>query len=132
MPGYSCNGRTNRLLDVLANPPIIFFFEIANGNNTGAGANSKFCFGRRPTYEGCGTVDTEENERRFVACWRGFPDKSIAVCKTLLVVYSHNALPRRAEVMYCKHTLRTGDYPASTQGNIYACNSFVVALQFIL
>ena len=65
---------------MLADPPVVFGFEVADGYYAGAGAYREFRFGGGPADEGCSAVDAEEDESGFPACGGGFPDVGIAVC----------------------------------------------------
>jgi hypothetical protein len=44
MPSYSGNGRADRLLDVLADPPVVLLFKVADGNQAGTGTDSELGF----------------------------------------------------------------------------------------
>ena len=80
MPGESGDGAADGLLEVFADPPVVFGLEIADCYDAGAGADGEFRFRGRPADEGGGAVDAEEDEGGFPACWGGFPDVGIAVC----------------------------------------------------
>ena len=80
MPGESGDGAADGFLEVLADPPVVFGFEVADCYYAGAGAYSEFRFGGGPADEGCGAVDAEEDEGGLPACGGGFPDVRIAVC----------------------------------------------------
>lgn len=68
MPGYGRDCASNRLLDMLGNPPIILLFEIADSNDSRTRSYSEFCLGGRPANECCRSIDTEEDESGLVAC----------------------------------------------------------------
>ena len=74
MPCHRRDGAANRLLDMFRNPPVVFLFEIADGDDAGTGTDSELRFGGGPANEGGGAVDTEEDECRFVACRGRLPD----------------------------------------------------------
>lgn len=79
MPGNGGDGAADGLLDVLGDPPVVLFLEVADSDNTSAGSDGEFGLGRRPADECSSTVNTEKNEGRFVARWRGFPDEGVTV-----------------------------------------------------
>ncbi|KFY74314.1 hypothetical protein V498_09990, partial [Pseudogymnoascus sp. VKM F-4517 (FW-2822)] len=79
VPGYGRDGAADGLLDVLGYPPVVFFFEVADGDDAGAGADGEFGFRGRPAHEGCGAVDAQEDEGGFVAAGGGLPDEGVAV-----------------------------------------------------
>ena len=62
MPGEGEDGRSKWLLDVFRNPPVIFFFEVADGDDTGSRANGKLGFVWRPADVCCCAVDAEDGE----------------------------------------------------------------------
>ena len=79
MPVERSYSGADRLLQVLGHPPIILFFEIADGNEAGAGTDGELAFGGRPAHKRGGAVDTEEYESGLPAGGRGFPDVGIAI-----------------------------------------------------
>ena len=80
VPSEGSDGAADGFLEVLADPPVVFGFEIADCYYAGAGAYCEFRFGGGPADEGGGAVDAEEDEGGFPACGGGFPDVGIAVC----------------------------------------------------
>ena len=77
-----CNGRdgaADRLLDVLGHPPVVLLFEVADGDDAGAGADGEFGLGGGPAHEGRGAVDAQEDEGGLVSVRGRFPDEGVAV-----------------------------------------------------
>ena len=83
VPGDRGDGAANGLFEVLAYPPVIFGFEVADGDDAGAGADGEFFFRGRPADEGGGTVDAEEDKSGLPASGGRFPDVGVAVCVVL-------------------------------------------------
>lgn len=81
VPGQRCDGGADGLLEVLADPPVVFLFKIADGDDAGAGADGELCFGGGPADKGGGAVDTEEDEGGTPAGGGVFPDVGIAIWK---------------------------------------------------
>jgi len=50
------------LLDVLGDPPVVGFFEIADGNDLGSSSNSEFVLKRGPFNSGSATIETKNDE----------------------------------------------------------------------
>jgi hypothetical protein len=61
------NSATYRLLDMFGHPPIILFFEIADGDDPGARADGEFRLRGGPPNEGSSTVNAEKYESWFIA-----------------------------------------------------------------
>lgn len=80
VPGESGDSAADGLLDVFADPPVIFGFEVTNGDDAGTGADGEFLLIGRPAHEGGGAIDPEENECGFPTRRGRFPDVSVAVC----------------------------------------------------
>ncbi|KFY43017.1 hypothetical protein V494_02132, partial [Pseudogymnoascus sp. VKM F-4513 (FW-928)] len=57
VPGDGGDGAADGLLDVLGYPPVVLLFEVADGDDAGAGADGELGFGGRPAHEGRGAVD---------------------------------------------------------------------------
>lgn len=75
-----CGDRAaNRLLQVLGNPPVVFLFEVADGDDAVARANGEFSLRGRPTDKGSGSSNAKKNEGGLVSRGRGFPDKGVSV-----------------------------------------------------
>ena len=69
MPGKGEDGRPERPLDVFRNPPVIFFLEVADSDDTSPRANSKLGLVWRPADVCCRTVNAEKDEGWLPACW---------------------------------------------------------------
>lgn len=79
VPGKSGDGTADRLLQMLRDPPVVFLFEVADRDHAGSGADGEFLLRGRPTHKGCGTVDSEKNERGLPARSGLFPDVGVTV-----------------------------------------------------
>jgi hypothetical protein len=79
MPREGENGRSERFLQMLGDPPVVLLLKIAHSDDTSSRSNGKLALIGRPADVGCCTIDTEENEGRFPAGWRRLPDQSIAI-----------------------------------------------------
>lgn len=80
------DGRAQRALDVLGNPPVVVFLERTHGNRTRTARDSKLVLVRAPAHGRCGPVEAEENERRLpderaVHVWHLRPDVCVAVLR---------------------------------------------------
>lgn len=83
MPSKRCNRASNRLLEMFRNPPIVLFFKVAHGNNSGARSNGELLFRGRPANEGRSSVDTEQHEGRFPSRGGLFPNVSVPIYSVL-------------------------------------------------
>ena len=79
VPGDAGDGAADGLLQVLRDPPIVLLLEVADGNDTIAGADGKLGFVRRPAHKGRGPADSQQDQGRLVTGGRGFPNESITV-----------------------------------------------------
>ena len=79
VPGEGGDGASNGLLEVLGDPPVILFFEVADSDDAGAGADGELAFRGRPADKGGGAIDAEKDESWLPACWGGFPDVGVSV-----------------------------------------------------
>ena len=61
MPGDCGDGAADGLFQVLADPPVVLFFEVADCYYSCAGTDREFTFGRRPADEGGGSIDAQED-----------------------------------------------------------------------
>lgn len=108
VPGDAGDGGAQGLLEVLGNPPVVFFLEVADGNDPRSGADSEFRLVRTPAHAGSGAVDAQQDERRLpFACGRGFPDVGVAI-------------------------LRAGDDAAAIGSDVDAGDQLVVAAELVL
>lgn len=82
MPGYAGYGAPDGLLQVLGYPPIIFFFEVTYGDQSGAGSDGEFGLRGCPADAGCCAVDAEEDEGWFPALRGGFPYVGVSILRT--------------------------------------------------
>ena len=90
VPCQGSNCASNRLLNMLRDPPVVLFFKITDSNSPGPGAYSEFGFRWRPTDERRSTVDSQKDKCRLVTRWRWLPNKSIPV-------YSKSMLDKRTQ-----------------------------------
>lgn len=79
MPIDCSDCTANRLLQMLGNPPVVFLFEVADGDDAVTGTNGEFGLRGRPTDEGGGSSNAKEDEGWLVSGRRGFPDKGVSV-----------------------------------------------------
>lgn len=108
VPGDAGDSGAERLLQVLGHPPVVLFFKVADGDNTGTRADGKLALVRAPADAGCCTVDTEEDESWLpLAGLTGLPDVGIAV-------------------------LRAGHDTAAVRGDIDTGDELIVAAELIL
>jgi hypothetical protein len=83
MPIDAQHGTPNRFLQVLAHPPIALLVKGAYADCAGTGATGKLVFVGGPADKGCGTVETEEDERGFPgSVGLSLPDIGIALQDT--------------------------------------------------
>lgn len=80
MPRYRRDCAPDRLFEMLRDPPVVLLFEIADGDEAGAGANSEFRLRRGPADAGGSTIDAEKDQSRLPAFWRRFPYVGVTVC----------------------------------------------------
>ena len=64
---------------MFGNPPVVFLFEVANGDNSSTGADGEFLLRGRPSNVCGSAVNSEENECRLPTVGRLLPDVGIAV-----------------------------------------------------
>ena len=108
MPGDRCDGGAQRFLQVLGDPPVVFFFEIANGNDPSAAADCELRLRGTPAYTSRRAVDSQEYERGLpLAGLARLPDVGIPV-------------------------LATGHDAATVGCDIHAGDSFVMATELVL
>lgn len=79
MPGEGSDCASDWLLEVLGDPPVVLFFEVADRDYAGAGADGEFALGGRPADEGGSAVDAEKDKSWLPACGGGFPDVGVSV-----------------------------------------------------
>ena len=79
VPGKGSNSTSNRLLQVLRNPPVVFLFKVAYCDHTGSRTNGKLVLRWRPAHKCCSPVDSKEDQSRFPARRGLFPN----VCVTI-------------------------------------------------
>jgi hypothetical protein len=85
MPINTQHSTPNRLLQMLANPPIALFVKGAHTDCAGTGATGKLVFIWGPADEGCCSVETKENECGFPGpVGLSLPDVCIALRDTLV------------------------------------------------
>ena len=65
MPVQTTDGGPNGFFDVLRDPPVIFFFEVADGDQARTAANSKFVLFWAPFYASSSAIDTQDYQGRF-------------------------------------------------------------------
>lgn len=65
MPGQRIDRRPDRFLDVLRHPPVILRLEIAHGDQSRSGSNSKLVLTRRPLDAGRRPVDPQMDQHRL-------------------------------------------------------------------
>lgn len=108
MPCHSCDSRSKRLLQVLAHPPIVLLFKVADCNDPRAASNSKLVLQRAPSYTGGSPVDSQQHQSWLPSALRGrLPDVGVAV-------------------------LRACDDAAAVRCNVNARHKLVVAAKLIL
>lgn len=73
------DGAADGLLEVFGHPPVVFFFEVADRDQPGAGADGEFLLVGRPAHEGGGAIDAQKDEGGFPARGGLFPDVGVAV-----------------------------------------------------
>lgn len=69
VPGYTSHGRANGLLNVLRDPPVVFFLKVAYGDQAGAGANSELGLRGGPADTSRSAIDAEKNQSGLPALW---------------------------------------------------------------
>lgn len=107
VPCYRGDGAPDGLLEMLGNPPVILFLEVADGDHTVTGADGELGLGGRPTDEGSSSVDSKQDKRWLVALRRWFPDECVPV-------------------------LRAGHNTAGVRRNVETGDSLVMPLQLVL
>ena len=58
MPGQRGDGASDRLLQVLGDPPVILLFKVAHGDDARTRSDGEFLLGWRPADKGRGSVDS--------------------------------------------------------------------------
>lgn len=81
VPGEGGDGTTDRLLQVLGDPPVVLLLEVADGDYAGSRADGELLLRGRPAHKGGGTVDAEQDEGGLPAGSGLLPNVSIAVCR---------------------------------------------------
>lgn len=79
VPGKGSNSTSNRLLQVLRNPPVVFLFKVAYRDHTGSRTNGKLVLRWRPPHKCCSPVDSKEDQSRFPARRGLFPNVCVTV-----------------------------------------------------
>lgn len=82
MPINGKDRTTDRLLEMLACPPVIILLKVTHSNATSATGNSKLVFIRRPTNKSGCTVDTQEHKAWFPYTSFLSPHISVTVLRT--------------------------------------------------
>ena len=107
MPRHSRDRALDRLLQMLAHPPVVLLLEVTYSNNPRAAPNRKLLLVRAPPHERRGAVDPQEHQRRLPARRRRLPHVRVAV---LAAGYDHAGAGR----------------------DVHACYGLVVALELVL
>ncbi|OSS55079.1 hypothetical protein B5807_01812 [Epicoccum nigrum] len=107
VPGDGGDGAADGLLDVLADPPVVLFLEIAHGDEAGAAADGELCLRGRPAHARGRAVDAQQDERGLPPRGRRLPHVRVAVLRA-------------------RHDL------AAVGRNVHARDRLVVARQLIL
>jgi len=79
MPGDSSNSTSNRLLQMLRNPPVILLLKVTNGNDAVARSYSKLGLGRRPSSKCRSSGNSQKHKGWLVSGRRRFPYQSITI-----------------------------------------------------
>ena len=79
VPCEGSNSTTDRLLQMFGNPPVVFLFEVANGDHSSSGADGEFLLGWGPSNVCGSAVDSEKNEGRLPTVGCLLPNVGIAV-----------------------------------------------------
>jgi hypothetical protein len=109
----------NRLLEVLANPPIALLIKRADTDCSGTGATGKLVFVGGPADKGCCPVETEENERGFPgSVGLGLPDVCVALQDMLVWTWLRMDLEQ--------YVLGTSDDAVGFRGPVNARNELVM------
>lgn len=125
VPGYSSDRTADRLLDMLRDPPVVLFLEIADSNDSGTGSHGKLRLGRRPAHKSCSAVYSEEDESWLITGRRWFPNQGISIWELLA----------RLEAWSWKwkwHTLGARHDSPAVQCNINTGDCLIVTLKLIL
>ena len=99
MPRQRGDGAANGLLQMLGYPPVVFFLEIANGNDSGSRSDCEFLFRRRPSNEGSCTIDPKKHKCWLPPTGRLFPDVCVAVLDIEELSSLHLALKTTIEIL---------------------------------
>lgn len=127
VPCHGCDGTSDWFLQMFRDPPIIFFFKVADCNYSRPRSDCEFLFRRGPSDESRSAVDAEQNERRLPARRRRFPN----ICITILDACDQEGIQVYFRKLH-KQTLRAGHDTASGRSDINACNRFVMSFQLVL
>jgi hypothetical protein len=127
MPRHREDRGAQRFLDMLRNPPGIFFFERADRDHTRSRSDSKLFLVGGPADLRRGAVDTEKDKCGLPTGRRQLPDEGVTICEALGCGFKTIAKYSRAP-----HTLRTRDDLARLRGDIHAGNSLVMPGKLIL
>jgi hypothetical protein len=82
MPCQRGDRAADGLLQVFRHPPVVFLFEVAHGDDAGAGPDGEFLLRGGPADEGGGAVDAQEDEGGGPALGGRVPDVGVAVCRS--------------------------------------------------
>lgn len=86
VPGDSGNGTPDRLLQVLRNPPVILFLEVADSDDAVSRSDSELSLGRRPSNKSGGSGDSKQDQCRLVTCRGWLPNEGISICCSVNIV----------------------------------------------
>jgi hypothetical protein len=125
VPSQGCDGATDRLLQVLRDPPVVLLLKVTDSDHSSTGADSELLLRGRPAHECCSTVDSEKDEGGLPARGGLLPDVGIAVY----------AAPVSDCMLRAKNrlslTLRASNNPATVGSNVNTGDGLLVALEFI-
>jgi hypothetical protein len=79
VPGQGGDCAPDGLLQMLRNPPIVLFLEVADRNHSSPGSDGKLLLGRRPSHKRRGPVDSEKDQSWLPARGSFLPDVGVAV-----------------------------------------------------
>lgn len=82
VPGQRSNRTADRLLQVLRNPPVVLFLEVAYRDHAGTRPHGEFLFRWGPADKCRSAIDPKKHQSRLPSRRGPLPDVGIAICSS--------------------------------------------------